>query len=51
MVLYSTSRKQSIMDQDLTENVNLNIRIPPDIHRDVKHRAVRARRMAEEAGD
>jgi hypothetical protein len=39
------------MDQELTENVNLNVRIPPDIHRAVKHRAVRAHRMVEEAGN
>jgi predicted HicB family RNase H-like nuclease len=53
------------MDQQLTLNVNLSLRIPRDIHRAVKHRAVRARRslngeiihrleqslMAEEAGN
>lgn len=53
------------MNQGLTKNVNLNVRMPPDIHRAVKQRAVRSRRslngeiihrleqslMAEEAGD
>jgi predicted HicB family RNase H-like nuclease len=37
-------QKEIIMDQKLTKNMNLNVRIPPDIHRAVKQRAVRARR-------
>jgi predicted HicB family RNase H-like nuclease len=32
------------MNQRLTKKVNLNVRMPPDIHSAVKQRAVRSRR-------